>query len=59
MFILETQFKHYSQQEPIAVVKAVLHQNCSDVLPRPDNIAPGNQTWCDYPPFGNKLNAFK
>ncbi|CAO1327504.1 unnamed protein product [Diamesa tonsa] len=49
---------YHMTRKPIAVVKSVLHQNCSDVLPRPDNIAPGNQTWCDYPPFdGPDANA--
>ena len=48
---------YHMTRKPIAVVKSVLHQNCSDVLPRPDNIAPGNQTWCDYPPFGNELSV--
>lgn len=41
-------------RKPIAVVKSVLHRNCSDV-PRPSGIdrtvLGDDDTWCDYPPF--------
>lgn len=43
-------------RKPIAVVKSVLHRNCSDV-PRPSHLKltafGDDDTWCDYAPFGN------
>lgn len=43
-------------RKPIAVVKSVLHRNCSDV-PRPSDLKidplHDDSTWCDYAPFGN------
>lgn len=39
-------------RKPIAVVKSVLHRNCSD-LPMPKNLVGIDaDTWCDYAPFG-------
>jgi MFS transporter, OPA family, solute carrier family 37 (glycerol-3-phosphate transporter), member 1/2 len=46
---------YHMTRKPIAVVKSVLHRNCSDV-PRPpsgiDRIMLGDDdTWCEYAPF--------
>jgi MFS transporter, OPA family, solute carrier family 37 (glycerol-3-phosphate transporter), member 1/2 len=44
---------YHMTRKPIAVVKSVLHRNCSD-LPRPSDLdVHGNDdNWCDYAPFG-------
>lgn len=44
---------YHMTRKPIAVVKSVLHRNCSD-LPRPSDLRlHGNdENWCDYAPFG-------
>lgn len=48
-------------RKPIAVVKSVLHRNCSDLGPQPpaSRMVLGNdETWCDYAPFdGDDANA--
>ncbi|CRK86179.1 CLUMA_CG000027, isoform A [Clunio marinus] len=44
---------YHMTRKPIAVVKSVLHQNCSD-LPRPSDFkinSFNDETWCDYAPF--------
>ena len=42
---------YHMTRKPIAVVKSVLHRNCSD-LPRPADLKIGSDdTWCDYAPF--------
>lgn len=56
-------------RKPIAVVKSVLHRNCSDlVMPNEylshlrDTQAPqllDEETWCDYPPFGKHTDTFE
>ncbi|KAF2888252.1 hypothetical protein ILUMI_17921, partial [Ignelater luminosus] len=42
---------YHLSRKPISVVKAVLHQNCSNLTPpvdvKPDHIT----TWCDWAPF--------
>lgn len=46
---------YHMTRKPIAVVKSVLHRNCSD-LPRPSHFneltVHDDDTWCDYAPFG-------
>lgn len=37
-------------RKPISVVKAVLHRNCSQLVP-PTVVDPNNNTWCDWAPF--------
>ena len=47
---------YHMTRKPIAVVKSVLHRNCSDV-PRPSNLQLtllNDDTWCDYAPFGKR-----
>ncbi len=48
-------------RKPIAVVKSVLHRNCSDLPPPPAysrSVLANDETWCDYPPFdGEDANA--
>jgi len=43
---------YHMTRKPIAVVKSVLHRNCSDV-PRPSGLELliDDDTWCDYAPF--------
>ena len=42
---------YHMTRKPIAVVKSVLHRNCSD-LPMPkDTLGIDIDTWCDYAPF--------
>lgn len=49
-------------RKPIAVVKSVLHRNCSDI-PRPSDLKLSvfdDDTWCDYAPFGKSFTrSFK
>ena len=52
---------YHMTRKPMAVVKSVLHRNCSD-LPRPSGIdrtvLGDDDTWCDYTPFdGPDANA--
>lgn len=51
---------YHMTRKPIAVVKSVLHRNCSD-LPRPSHFneltVHDDDTWCDYAPFGKPLLA--
>lgn len=43
---------YHLTRKPLSVVKAVLHQNCSQLIPDPD-VAPGGEAnWCDWAPFG-------
>lgn len=46
---------YHMTRKPIAVVKSVLHRNCTDLGPIPSGfeLTPGTnaETWCDYPPF--------
>lgn len=45
---------YHLTRKPLSVVKAVLHQNCSQITPNSD--VPADQmNWCDWAPFG-KLN---
>lgn len=54
---------YHMSRKPISVVKAVLHQNCSQFTP-PSHLQPDNKwTWCDWAPFSmlfffdlNKIN---
>ncbi|XP_072381827.1 glucose-6-phosphate exchanger SLC37A2 isoform X2 [Diabrotica undecimpunctata] len=39
---------YHLSRKPISVVKAVLHRNCSNLVP-PDSNEPSN--WCDWAPF--------
>lgn len=44
---------YHMTRKPIAVVKSVLHRNCSDV-PRPSHrltLLDDDDTWCEYAPF--------
>jgi Major Facilitator Superfamily len=43
---------YHMTRKPIAVVKSVLHRNCSDI-PRPPSLdlSKDDDTWCDYAPF--------
>lgn len=43
---------YHMTRKPMAVVKSVLHRNCSD-LPRPSDleIHGNDDNWCDYAPF--------
>lgn len=43
---------YHMTRKPIAVVKSVLHRNCSD-LPRPSDLGlhGDDDNWCDYKPF--------
>lgn len=56
-------------RKPIAVVKSVLHRNCSNLaMPNAylehlrDTQPPqllNEETWCDYPPFGKRHILFE
>lgn len=51
---------YHMTRKPIAVVKSVLHRNCSDV-PRPSSLkwnSLNDDTWCDYAPFGKHTFSF-
>lgn len=43
-------------RKPISVVKNVLNQNCSDLIPDPEINTTENPHWCDWKPF-DKDNA--
>lgn len=47
-----TYCSYHMSRKPISVVKSVLNQNCSDMIP-PDNTT-NNTHWCDWAPFGKK-----
>lgn len=50
---------YHMSRKPISVVKAVLHQNCSNLKP-PDDVQPSNKgTWCDWAPFSEYLESFE
>ncbi|XP_044763770.1 glucose-6-phosphate exchanger SLC37A2 isoform X2 [Coccinella septempunctata] len=45
-------------RKPMSVVKAVLHRNCSELIPPPGVPIYENSTWCDWAPFnGTDANA--
>lgn len=47
---------YHMTRKPLAVVKSVLHRNCSDI-PRPPTermVLGDDDTWCDYAPFDNE-----
>lgn len=48
---------YHMTRKPLAVVKSVLHRNCSEIIPRPSGLKLSglndDDTWCDYVPFGN------
>ncbi|CAG0879510.1 unnamed protein product [Cyprideis torosa] len=48
---------YHLSRKPLSVVKNVLHQNCSQLVPPPGT--PVDSYWCSYPPFdkedGDKL----
>ncbi|KAG5677445.1 hypothetical protein PVAND_007203 [Polypedilum vanderplanki] len=53
---------YHMTRKPLAVVKSVLHRNCSDVAPPIPHILTltnsNDDTWCDYAPFdGADANA--
>ncbi|XP_049883808.1 glucose-6-phosphate exchanger SLC37A2 [Pectinophora gossypiella] len=45
-----TYMTYHLTRKPISVVKSVLHRNCSALVP-PPGVPPGDDTWCDWPPF--------
>ncbi|XP_073964834.1 major facilitator superfamily transporter 16 [Choristoneura fumiferana] len=45
-----TYMTYHLTRKPISVVKSVLHQNCSGLVP-PDNVDPGDDQWCNWAPF--------
>lgn len=51
---------YHLSRKPLSVVKAVLHQNCSNLTP-PANVKPDHiTTWCDWAPFdGSDASALQ
>ncbi|KAF5281308.1 hypothetical protein FQR65_LT14769 [Abscondita terminalis] len=48
---------YHLSRKPISVVKAVLHQNCSSLIP-PPGVNPNQDDWCDWVPFnGSEANS--
>ncbi|CAH0712790.1 unnamed protein product, partial [Brenthis ino] len=48
-----TYMTYHLTRKPISVVKSVLHQNCSTLVP-PPGIRPGDDQWCNWAPFNTK-----
>lgn len=49
-----TYMTYHLTRKPISVVKSVLHQNCSTLVP-PPGIRPGDDQWCNWAPFSKYL----
>ncbi|PZC76291.1 hypothetical protein B5X24_HaOG204803 [Helicoverpa armigera] len=45
-----TYMTYHLTRKPISVVKSVLHQNCSALVP-PPGTDPGDDQWCNWAPF--------